>query len=94
MWFAMISSIICFSLAIILSSPELRCNKSYQALSFYFLFKGTWTLFNFIFNKMWPENHFMDIVEYIGTSVFGGYLFYLMQKCYREKKLQQKESQS
>ena len=46
MWIPIITSLVCFAVATILFTPPLRKFPFYQAVSFYFLFEGAWTLFN------------------------------------------------
>lgn len=78
MWFAIISSILCFVTAFMLLKYETTflC----QPMSYFFLIEGTWTLFSFIFNKIWPTNQFMTIINYVYKSIFAAILIYSLHK--------------
>lgn len=74
MWFAIISSIFCFIAAFIIIKHE--TSFLCQTISYFFLVEGTWALFSFIFNKIWPGNHFMTIINYVYTAIFAAILIY------------------
>ena len=59
MWIPIITSLVCFAVATILFTPPLRKFPFYQAVSFYFLFEGAWTLFNTLITAIWPYADFM-----------------------------------
>lgn len=76
MWIPIITSLVCFAVATILFTPPLRKFPFYQAVSFYFLFEGAWTLFNTLITAIWPYADFMIWVHHVGIILFAGYLFY------------------
>jgi hypothetical protein len=86
MWIAVISALVCFAIATILFTPPLRGYPFYQALSFYFLFEGGWTVLNAVVQLIWPGSTFMDWVHYIGAILLGGYLFYRLFSYYWSQK--------
>lgn len=86
MWFAIISSVICFAVATILFTPQLRNYPFYQVLSFYFLFEGGWTILNAIVAEIWPYSTFMQWVHYVGAIAFGALLFYRLFAYYWKQK--------
>lgn len=92
MWFAIVGALLCFAVATILFTPPLRSYPFYQALSFYFLFEGAWTLLDAVVNLIWPYSGFMRWVHGIGTIAFVGYLLYKMYAYYWKKKQAAKET--
>lgn len=80
MLFAIISSISCFIAAFMLFNQTLNNSFLSKLISFFFLFEGTWTLFNFIFHKIYPENQFMITVNYVCTAIFTGTLIFGLYK--------------
>ena len=64
MWIPIITSLVCFAVATILFTPPLRKFPFYQAVSFYFLFEGAWTLFNTLITAIWPYADFMIWVHH------------------------------
>lgn len=87
MWSAVICSLICFAIATIMFTPQLRSFPCYQSLSFLFLFEGAWNLLNGIILVFWPSSNFMIWVHYVGLIIFGGYFLYcLYYKYWHSKK--------
>ena len=68
MWIPIITSLVCFAVATILFTPPLRKFPFYQAVSFYFLFEGAWTLFNYPDHRHLPYADFM-----IGSIMLGSF---------------------
>lgn len=94
MWFAVISALICFAIATILFTPQLRNYPFYQALSFYFLFEGAWTLVNAVVTMIWPSSNVMQWVHYVGALLLGGYLFYRLYAYYWKQKHADKQEKT
>lgn len=90
MWVAVVSSLICFAVATILFTPPLRSFPFYQAVSFYFLFEGAWTLLNAVVLAIWNYSLFMVWVHYFGSILCAGYLFYCLFIYYCKQKQAQK----
>lgn len=90
MWIPIITSLVCFAVATILFTPPLRKFPFYQAISFYFLFEGAWTLFNTLVSAIWPYTDFMIWVHHVGIILFAGYLFYKIYVYYWRQKRDEK----
>ena len=86
MWFAVISSLICIALATILFTPPLRRVSFYRALSFYFLFKGAWSILTFIVGSFWKLNDLFLIIDYIGGIILLTYVFISIYIFYKKNK--------
>ena len=76
MWLSILTAIVCFAIATILFTPVMRKLPIYQALAFYFLFEGGWTVVNQIVLSLWKNGEFMMWVHLAGIAIFGLYLFY------------------
>lgn len=90
MWIPVITSLVCFAVATILFTPPLRKFPFYQAISFYFLFEGAWTLFNTLITAIWPYADFMIWIHHVGIILFAGYLFYKIYVYYWRQKRDEK----
>ena len=89
-----ITSLVCFAVATILFTPPLRKFPFYQAVSFYFLFEGAWTLFNTLITAIWPYADFMIWVHHVGIILFAGYLFYKIYVYYwRQRREEKRETE-
>ena len=94
MWIPIITSLVCFAVATILFTPPLRKFPFYQAVSFYFLFEGAWTLFNTLITAIWPYADFMIWVHHVGIILFAGYLFYKIYVYYwRQRREEKRETE-
>ncbi len=94
MWIPIITCLVCFAVATILFTPPLRKFPFYQAISFYFLFEGAWTLFNTLITAIWPYADFMIWIHHVGIILFAGYLFYKIYVYYwRQKREEKKETE-
>lgn len=94
MWIPIITSLVCFAVATILFTPPLRKFPFYQAVSFYFLFEGAWTLFNTLITAIWPYADFMIWVHHVGIILFAGYLFYKIYVYYWRQRREEKGRRS
>lgn len=74
MWFSIVSSLVCFAIATVLFTPNLRQFKAYREFSLYFLFEGFWALISFIVNEVWPGSTFMLWVHFVASALLGIYI--------------------
>lgn len=74
MWIAILSSLICLTIAVILFTPMFRNAPLFRPVSLFFIFMGVWVLANYLVTQVWPGSAAMQWILYTGIIVFGGYL--------------------
>lgn len=74
MWIAILSSLICLAVAVVLFTPMFRSAPLFRPVAVFFAFEGVWILFNYLVTQLWPRNAAMQWIHYTGIIVFGGYL--------------------
>lgn len=94
MWLSILTAIVCFAIATILFTPVMRKLVIYQALAFYFLFEGGWTVINQIVLSLWKSGEFMMWVHLAGITIFGLYLFYSLCSYYWHRRQESKAEAS
>ncbi|HHZ06754.1 MAG TPA: hypothetical protein GX401_08245 [Clostridiales bacterium] len=74
MWIALLSSLICLVVAIVLFTPMFRTAPLFRPVAVFFTFEGVWVVCNYLVTQIWPTNTTMQWIHYTGIIVFGGYL--------------------
>lgn len=90
MWISITLSILFLAITTILFTEELREFPMYRSLSFFFLFEGLYTLFDFIVTELWPNFSELFIIHNIGCLILG---IYVVITLYKYKKSVTKETQ-
>jgi len=75
MLLAIISSVFCMAMGAFMYTPRMRSYKTYRPTAFLFLFEGIWTLLDYIFRQIFPDNVFMQAIHCIGLTVLVIYFF-------------------
>lgn len=74
MWIAILSSLICLAVAVVLFTPLFRSAPLFRPVAVFFVFEGVWILCNYLVTQIWPGSIAMQWIHYTGIIVFGGYL--------------------
>lgn len=74
MWIALLASLICLVIAVLLFTPLFKKLPLYTPIALFFLFQGVWILVNYLVLQLLPNNTAMQYIQYAGVIVFGGYL--------------------
>lgn len=74
MWIAILSSLICLAVAVVLFTPLFRSAPLFRPVAVFFVFEGVWILCNYLVTQIWPGSTAMQWIHYTGIIVFGGYL--------------------
>lgn len=88
MWNAIICSLVCFAIATLCFTPQLRSVLFYRALSVYFLFEGIFSIANFIIFEIWPRSSFTMELHSFGVILVAGYLLWSMHVGYNRQHTQ------
>lgn len=86
MLMSILTCLICFAIATVMFTKQLRDFPFYQALSFYFLFEGAWELINGVITLIWPGSYFMVWVHCVGVIIFSAYILYCIYSYVKGKK--------
>ncbi len=65
MLLAIISAAACLAAATIMYSPRMRNFRYYRPFALFFLMEGIWTVADYAFRQISPDNVFMDVIHYI-----------------------------
>lgn len=94
MWIAILSSLICLTIAVILFTPMFRNAPLFRPVALFFIFMGVWVLANYLVTQVWPGTAAMQWILYTGIIVFGGYLLMCLFFSRPKKEKKQKSKRS
>ncbi len=79
---AIIAAVVCLVCATMMYTPKMRMFSFYKPFALLFLFEGIWLILDYIFRQIFPDNVFMQVINYIGLILIGIYFIidYLLTK--------------